>query len=109
MSYLLKLIQFTINIFRHHKLKVVCGLLSFLVFLFLLFPFSDLSDLVSAQIAEATQGQVYIQFEKMGLGLIPRPSVSLKDTTIITRQLPIQDLHVGRFSFSPSLFELISF
>ena len=54
-----------------NKFKFVVLLFSTVVFAFILFPFDDLSDLVSTQVSKATSGRVYVQFDHMNLSLLP--------------------------------------
>lgn len=42
-----------------------------LIFVFLFFPFNDLSQLVSDQVAKATNNQIYVQFQNLSLSLFP--------------------------------------
>lgn len=77
------------------KLGLTIG--SALVFAFLLFPFDDLSDLVSGQISTATRNQVYLQFDNMGLSLFPQPGMQLEKVyleTPATSPLSIDELTV---------------
>ncbi len=100
-------IQWVLNIFRFHKLKIVVVILSFLVCSLLRFPLDDLSGVMSAQITEATQGQVFLQFEKLGLAFFPQPSLSFTDVLIDTPV--ISNLHSKRLKLSPSIPALLTF
>lgn len=42
-----------------------------LLFLFILFPFNDLSQLVSDQVSKATQNRIFVQFKNLSLSLFP--------------------------------------
>lgn len=103
------LIQFIVNVFRFHKLKIFTFFASALIFFFVLFPFADLSDLTASTVSQASGGSVYIQFENMSVGMVPRPSLDLHDALIMVRRPSINDLRIGYLSFSPSFFEILSF
>ena len=59
-------------------------LASTFLFLLFLFPFSDLSDLVTSAVARATGNQVYIQAESLDLHLVPQPAVSASNLSVET-------------------------
>lgn len=67
------------NIFRNHKSKIVLFFVSILAFVFLFFPYDDLSDLVSEQVANATNNSLYIEFEDLGLGFLPQPGIKMSN------------------------------
>lgn len=69
-----------------HKWKIVFTLFLSVVFIVILFPLSDLNDLVSSQVSKQTQNQVFLQFDKMSLNPIP-VSLSLENVYVETRQL----------------------
>lgn len=88
------------------KLKFVVAILSAVFFMFVLFPFEDLSDLVTAQISKATQNQVYVQFENMNLNLLPEPGIELSEVYVETPMTP--PLSAEKLALSPSISGLIS-
>jgi type II secretion system protein N len=53
------------------------------IFLFLLFPFNDLSQLVSDQVSKATQNRVFLQFQNLSLSLFP-VGVQLQQVSVDT-------------------------
>ncbi len=53
--------------------KIFVMILSALVFVFLLFPFDDLSDLISSQVSKLSNNSVYVQFERLKMSLFPQP------------------------------------
>ncbi|AGH95747.1 type II secretion system protein GspN [Pseudobdellovibrio exovorus] len=69
-----------------HKWKILFTLSLTIVFLVVLFPLSDLNDLVSSQVSKQTQNQVFLQFDKMSLNPVP-VSLSLENVYVETRQL----------------------
>jgi type II secretion system protein N len=89
-----------------HKIKYLITLLSALFFAFVLFPFSDLSDLVSSQIAKATNNQIYVQFEKLHMSLFPSTGVAMEDVFVEAQGLP--SLKAQELILTPSLSSLIT-
>ncbi|MFN8846306.1 MAG: type II secretion system protein GspN [Bdellovibrionales bacterium] len=83
-------------------LKSFAVFLSFTVFfLFLFFPFNDLSQLVSDQVSKATQNRVFLQFQNLSLSLFPvgvqLQQVSLDTTTGL-------QLKLAELVLQPSVF-----
>lgn len=95
-----------LNIFRFHKLKIATAFAAFLFFLGALFPFDDLSDLVTAQVAAMTQNQIFLQFSDPGLSLFPSPGLQLNDVYVETPFTP--PLKASQLSVSPSLASLLA-
>jgi type II secretion system protein N len=56
---------------KKHKLKIFVLLISVVVWALVLFPFGDLSDLVSDKVATLTQNQVFLQFSRLRISLWP--------------------------------------
>lgn len=86
--------------------KVFFGLvlLSALLFFALLFPFSDLSDVVTTTVARATNNQVFVQFRTLDLHVIPQPAVSAEDVSIETSLPPLEAKWA---KVTPSLFSAL--
>lgn len=95
------------SIFKYHKKKIALGYFLVMIFLYFLFPFNDLGDLVTSKVSDASQGQVYLNFEKLDLSLIPSPGIALSDVTLETSQLPA--LKAGYLEARPSMMGLITF
>ncbi len=87
------------------KLYIFVTLLMTVVFLFILFPFSDLSDLVTAQVAKATNNQVFVQFKDLNLGFSPVPGIKISDVYVEGQNLPT--LKMDGLFVAPSLSGLI--
>lgn len=85
------------------KFKILFTLLFTFVFLFLLFPFKDLNDFVSGQVARLTGNSVYLQFEDMHINPLAA-SVSLDGVLVETST--IDGLNVNFISASPSIAAL---
>lgn len=74
------------------------------LFVVLLFPVDDLSELVTTQVAKQTNNQIYVRFDKMSLGFLP---VGL-DLENVALDLPgLQTLKVGELSVAPSFIDLL--
>lgn len=103
MKYIGQLLEFV----RTNKKKVFIGFLMYLVFLFLLFPFSDLGALVTTQVAKLTYNQVYLKFDELHLSLLPSPGLQLKNVKVQGLQFP--PLTTETLNVSPSIMGLLSF
>jgi type II secretion system protein N len=88
-----------------HKLKFFVTLFSVLAFGFLLFPFSDLSDLVSAQVSKVTNGQVYLQFDNLRMSVFPETGIAFDQVYLEGQGLPT--LKADELVFTPSVSSLI--
>lgn len=91
---------------RIHKMKIVFGFFAFLFFLVVLFPFDDLSDLVTEKVAQATQNQVFLRFEKLGLSFLP-PSLALNNVEVDTPF--VSTLRASSMTLAPSISRLLAF
>lgn len=89
-----------------HKGKFVLSFFSMIVFIFVLFPFDDLGDLVSGQISKLTQNQVYLQFDHLEMNTFPTPGVALDAVYLETRGFP--PIKVTSLILTPSISALIS-
>ncbi|MFN7454110.1 MAG: type II secretion system protein GspN [Pseudobdellovibrionaceae bacterium] len=89
-----------------HKGKIGLTILAFVGFLVVLFPFDDLSDLVSREVAKATQNQVFIQFDKMELSLLSGAGIALENVIVETGKLPA--IRAQELQLTPSLGGLLS-
>lgn len=84
--------------------KFVLGFFLVVVFLYALFPFSDLNDLVSAQVSKLTHSRVFLQFD--GLHFNPlTASVSMDKVYVETAQ--ISNISINELSATPSIAALI--
>jgi hypothetical protein len=89
-----------------NKGKLGLMILSALLFIFVLFPFDDLADLVSSQVSKVTNNSVYLQFEKLKMSLFPQPGVKFDQVYIesmSTKALSAQELVI-----TPSIPGLIA-
>jgi type II secretion system protein N len=101
--------EFVSKFFRllnKNKGKLVLMFLSAIVFIFVLFPFDDLADLVSSQVSKLSNNSVYLQFEKLKMSFFPQPGVQMDQVYIesmTTKALSAQELVI-----TPSIMGLIS-
>lgn len=103
MKYLRDLIDFL----KNNKKKVFIGLVAYFIFLFLLFPFSDLGSYVTTQVARLTQNQVFLKFNELHFSLLPSPGLELTDVKVQGLQFP--PLSTDSLTVSPSIAGLLSF
>lgn len=89
-----------------HKLKLGVAFLSFWIFCFLLFPFQDTGDLVGAEVARLTNNQVFVQFDRLNVGLLPL-SVGAQNISVETPMIPAA-INADLIEVSPSLGALIT-
>jgi len=84
-----QIIQAITTLFGHHKLKILAVIIFALLFFALLFPRTDLADLITAQIVRATG--VYIQFDELDFDLLPAPGFEAHEIRIEPRGVPALD------------------
>lgn len=84
-----------------NKSKLLVMILSSVIFAFLLFPFGDLTDLVSNQVAKLSGNSVYLALENMKLSFIPRPGMTLEKVYLETNKLA--GLSVQELTITPSV------
>ncbi len=84
--------------------KFLLGAVLVIVFLFVLFPFSDLNDLVSSQVSKLTANRVFLQFDNFHINPLTA-SVTLDKVFVETPQ--ISTLTVEELSATPSISALI--
>lgn len=88
------------------KARIGLAILSALVFAFLIFPFDDLSDWVSAQVSIATRNSVFVQFERLKMSLFPSAGVQLEDVFVESVSFP--GLQAEQITIQPTISALIS-
>lgn len=94
-----------LKIIREGKGKIFVMVLSALVFLFFLFPFDDLSDLISSQVAKLSNNSVYVQFEQLKMSLFPTPGVKMDKVYIESIRTPA--LSAEELVITPSVAGII--
>ena len=101
------LANFLRDVFKYHKKKILVALMSLVFFGLVLFPYDDLSDVITVQIAKLSNNQVFLQFEHLGLDIFPAPGLNLEEVEISTPTLP--PLQVDELTLSPSIAGLLTF
>ncbi len=87
------------------KIYFVLFNLSVFIFLILIFPLEDLSDLISGQVAKNTNNQVYMQFENMHLNFLGGASLSVNQLMIESAWTP--PLKTQTLKVTPHVFSLL--
>lgn len=87
---------------RNHLKKIFFAIFAFAFFLVVLFPFDDLSNYVSQRIAQATNQQIFLQFEHLGINVLPI-ALKLESVTLDTPFLPT--IKSGSLTLSPFLLK----
>lgn len=95
-----------ITLIRQSKGKIFVMVLSALVFVFMLFPFDDLSDLISSQVSKLSNNSVYLQFDKLKMSLFPQPGVQMDHVYIESLRTPA--LSAQELVITPSISGLIA-
>lgn len=85
--------------------KISIGFFFIVIFLFVLFPFGDLSDFISSQVSSATNNKVYLQFNQMHINPLS-PSLSLENVLVETDQ--IENLSIQNLTAIPSIMSLVT-
>lgn len=99
------LLQKTLSLIKNGKTKISLTIFSALIFLFFLFPFDDLSDLVSVQVSKLSGNTIYLEFQKLKMSLFPQPGLKMESVyfeSLNTPAISIQDLKI-----SPSISGLL--
>jgi len=99
--------QFILNVFRFHKLKILATLVSSLLFLVFMFPYDDLSEVISAEVSRLSANQVFLQFDNLGLQVVPFPALAIENVTVESTQFP--SLEASRLALAPSILGYITF
>jgi type II secretion system protein N len=87
------------------KKKVLLALLLSCLFVVVLFPYNDLSDLLSNKVAQMTNNQVFLEFSEIHPSFFPGLSLSLSQFSISTPWMPT--LRAEKVRLAPSLMALL--
>lgn len=90
---------------KRHWMKFILWISLSLTFVFLLFPFDDLSDLVTTQVSKITGGQIYLRFDRFSVSPLG-PKAEFENVFVETPSLP--GLHTQELSIAPSFMSLIN-
>lgn len=103
----MKYLRMFLDFLKNNKKKVFLGFVAYVMFLFLLFPFSDLGSFVTTQVAKLTQNQIFVKFEELHFSLIPSPGLELSNVKVQGLQFP--QLTTDKLTVAPSIAGLLSF
>lgn len=93
------------RLLKNSKGKILVLFLSVIVFLFVLFPFGDLGDLVSSQVSKLSRNSVYVQFDALDISLIPQPGVQMNQVYVESSYAPA--ISAQEIVITPSISGLI--
>ncbi len=99
-----RVIQF-FRMLKENKGRIAVMLMSAIVFLLVLFPFDDLSDLISSQVSKVTNNSVYLQFDRLKMSLFPQPGMKLDNVYIEAARVPA--ITTSELVITPSISGLI--
>lgn len=106
MSELMQSLQTSARTVNRLKWHILGAVASTFAFIFLLFPFDDLTDLASAQIALQTQNRVFAQFEGLDVSLLPTLGAEATQAHIEAAGVPFP-IKAETVRVYPSLFALL--
>ncbi|MFS4460287.1 type II secretion system protein GspN [Bdellovibrio sp. HCB2-146] len=95
-----------LTLLKNSKGKIFVMVVSSFVFLFFLFPFDDLSDLISSQVSKMTNNSFYVQFERLKMSLFPTPGVKMDQVYIESIRTPA--LSAEELVITPSVAGIIA-
>lgn len=95
-----------LNLFRFHKFKIFLTFFSAFVFALFIFPYDDLSEVVSAKVSELTNDQVFLQFDRLGFQLFPLPALAVENVAVESHFFP--SLQASRISLAPSIMGFLT-
>lgn len=84
-----------------NKAKLGLSLLSALLFILFLFPFNDLSDLISRQVSLATRNSVFVQFGTLDLSFFPQLGAQAEQVYVESVFFP--GISIDEMTVTPSL------
>lgn len=93
------------KILKYFTSSLFLILISAIAFAFVIFPFNDLTDLISSKVSEQTQNRVFLQLDGLNLNLVPQPGLELENVYVETLTTPA--LTAEKISASPSVRGLI--
>ena len=93
------------KLIKDSKGKLFVMVLSSLLFILVLFPFDDLSDLISSQVSKLTNNSLYVQFDRLKMSIFPTPGVRMDQVYIESVRMP--SLSADELVITPSISGLI--
>lgn len=70
------------NLFANHKKKMALLVLFTFLAALMIFPYDDLSDVITAQVYARSGNKVYVQFDSLDLNFVPTPGVDLENVVL---------------------------
>jgi type II secretion system protein N len=101
-----KIFQPFLYVLRNHKKTILIIGVSAVLFTVVRFPYDDLADLITEQIAKNSQNQIFVQFDELGVGLLP-PAIKMSKVSLDTPMLPT--LKAGTLRLAPSIAGFLAF
>lgn len=98
---LMGLVQAFFGWLKRSRWKILLFFVSTLAFIVFLFPFDDVADLASGQIAAMTQNNVFVQFDRMKLAMSPTPGLQFDNLDVEITNGP--GLKAKELTVTPSL------
>jgi type II secretion system protein N len=92
---------FVLDIFRYHKKKIGFLVASIAFWFVVLFPYDDLSDFVTLKVTQATQSNVYLQFNGLSFGFLPQLGIKMNEVLVESVYAPT--LSMKTLGFAPKL------
>ncbi len=99
----MKKLKLALRFIFSHKLKYLVMSVATVVFLIMLFPYNDVGDVVTSQVSQQTNNQVYVVFDRLKAGLT---SLTVENLTVETPALPA--ISVQEVTVNPALGMLIT-
>ncbi|MGE4132440.1 MAG: type II secretion system protein GspN [Bdellovibrionales bacterium] len=94
-----------------NRLVVAIFIGAYFLFLFVLFPFNDLSNFITSAVAEGTRNQVYVQADQMNVHFLPQPAISAENLTVDIASPPgsrqLGPLEAKWAKVTPGLFSVL--
>lgn len=94
------------RIFLENKSKILLLFLLVIAFAVVLFPYDDLGDLITAEVANATGNTIHVQFDDLALGFLPQPGIKMTNVFIETPF--VSQLKADVLKIAPSLLSLFN-
>ncbi len=99
-----QVLAFILSIFKFHKKKILFLLAAIAFWFVVLFPYDDLSDLVTFKTTQMTQSQVYLQFDGLSFALLPQ--LGLKMENVLVEMIDVPPFKVDSLGVAPKFSSL---
>ncbi len=107
MSSLETFISPLLYLIKNRKKTILAGIAATIIFTIVLFPYDDLSDMITELIAKNTQNQVFVQFDELGIGFFP-PSLKMTKVDVEAQFLP-SSVKAEVLRLAPSIAGFLAF